>query len=89
MTVDSDYITLAEACKRAGLKNADSLYKAVRSGRLKRVTILAGPRIVRLTTQAWLDDYLASRSTGQPAGRTHDHTDHAAKPDDDIPADPA
>ncbi len=58
MTVDSDYITLAEASKLAGLKNSGSLYRAVQSGRLKTVTMMAGPRIVRLTTRAWLHAYL-------------------------------
>jgi len=62
--VDSDYITLAEASKRAGLKNASSLYRAVQSGRLKTVTTMSGPRIVRLTTQAWLHEYLDSQRRG-------------------------
>jgi len=60
MTGDRDYITLAEASKLAGLKNSGSLYRAVQSGRLKTVTVMAGPRIVRLTTQAWLHEYLDS-----------------------------
>ncbi len=64
MTGDRDYITLAEASKRAGLKNSGSLYRAVRSGRLKTVTAMAGPRIVRLTTQAWLHEYLDSQRRG-------------------------
>lgn len=58
MTGDSDYITLAEAGKLTGLKNSGSLYRAVQIGRLKTVTTMAGPRIVHLTTCAWLHEYL-------------------------------
>ncbi len=42
----------------AGLKKSASLYRAVQSGRLKTVTTMAGPRIVHLTTRAWLHEYL-------------------------------
>jgi hypothetical protein len=55
---DGDYLTLMEASKVAGLKNSGPLYRAVQSGRLKTVTTMAGPRIVHLTTQAWLREYL-------------------------------
>jgi len=58
---DSAYLTLMEASKVAGLKNPGSLYRAVQSGRLKTVTKMAGPRIVRLTTHAWLHEYLDSQ----------------------------
>lgn len=47
---DEEYFTLAEAMRRAGLRSSDSLYKAMKSGRLKTVTAMSGPRIVRLTT---------------------------------------
>ncbi len=57
---DDDYITLAEASTLAGLKNSGPLYTAVRTGRLKTVTTAAGPRTVRLTTRAWLQEYLDS-----------------------------
>jgi len=42
----------------AALKKSASLYRAVQSGRLKTVTTMAGPRIVHLTTRAWLHAYL-------------------------------
>ena len=58
---DSDYITLSEASKLAGLKNSGSLYRAVQSRRLKTVTMAAGPRTVRRTTRAWLREYLDSQ----------------------------
>ncbi len=58
--LDSDYITLTEASKLAGLKNSGALYTAVRAGRLKTVTMAAGPRTVRRTTRAWLQEYLDS-----------------------------
>jgi len=86
---DDEYFTLTEARRRGNVTSNKSLYRAVRSGRLKTVTTMAGPQIVRLTTQAWLDDYLASRATGQPAGRTPDHAANMSKPDDATPADPA
>jgi len=56
-----DYITLIEASRLAGLKKSAFLYRAVRSGRLKTVTTMAGPRIVHLTTRAWLREYLDSQ----------------------------
>ncbi len=55
--LDSDYINLTEASKLAGLKDYSSLYRAARTGRLKTVTMAAGPRIVHLTTRAWLQEY--------------------------------
>ncbi len=54
---DDDYITLTEASKLAGLKNSGSLYRSVQTGRLKTVTMAAGPRTVRRTTRAWLREY--------------------------------
>ncbi len=59
--VDDDYITLASASKLAGLKSANSLHAAARTGRLKTVTMAAGPRPVLLTTRAWLQEYLDSQ----------------------------
>jgi len=55
---DDDYLTLTEASKLAGLKNSRSLYWAVQAGRLKTVTTAAGAHAVRLTTRAWLHEYL-------------------------------
>jgi hypothetical protein len=56
--VDSDYLTLAQASRLAGLQTSGTLYRAAQTGRLKTVTTMVGPRIVRLTTQAWLHAYL-------------------------------
>ncbi len=61
MPADEEYFTITEAKRRAGLKSDDVLYRAMKNGRLKTVTKMVGPRVVRLTTQAWLDAYLASR----------------------------
>jgi len=58
VTLDGDYLTLTEASKLAGLKSTGSLHRAVQTGRLKTVTTMAGPRIVHLTTRAWLHEYL-------------------------------
>ncbi len=56
--VDDDYITLAAASKLAGLKRSTPLRTAARNGRLKTVTKMAGAHAVRLTTRAWLQEYL-------------------------------
>ena len=58
---DNDYITLTEASKRAGLTSARSLQWAAQAGRLKTVTMAAGPRAVRRTTRVWLQEYLDSQ----------------------------
>ena len=57
---DDDDITLAEAIRSAGIRDAKALYTAARSGRLKTVTSAAGAHAVRLTTRAWLREYLDS-----------------------------
>ncbi len=62
---DQEYFTVTEAKRRAGMRSNKTIAAAVQSGRLKTVTKMSGPRIVHLTTQAWLDAYLASRSTRQ------------------------
>ncbi len=54
---DDDYITLAQASRVAGLQTSGALYRAAQTGRLKTVTMMTGPRIVRLTTRAWLQEY--------------------------------
>jgi len=58
VTVGGDYLTLAQASRLAGLQTSGALYRAAQTGRLKTVTTMVGPRIVRLTTQAWLQEYL-------------------------------
>ncbi len=58
---DDEYITFAEARKLAGLKNSVSLRRAARTGRLNTVTTATGPEPVRLTTRAWLQEYLDSQ----------------------------
>ncbi len=54
---DSDYLTLAQASRLAGLQTSGALYRAAQTGRLKTVTTMAGWRIVHLTTRAWLQEY--------------------------------
>jgi len=63
---EEDYITLAEAARRAGYATPSSLRMAALKGKLrvKRYS----PRIV-MTTQAWLDAYLSSLTgEGRPRG---------------------
>ncbi len=55
---EQEYFTITEAKRRAGMKGNDTIRRAVQSGRLKTVTKMSGPRLVRLTTQAWLDEFL-------------------------------
>jgi len=58
---DNDYLTMSEASKLAGLKNSSSLLRAAQTGRLKTVTAAAGAHAMRLTTRAWLHEYLSKR----------------------------
>jgi hypothetical protein len=57
LTVETEYITLAQAAEIAGYKSTSTLHKAAREGRLK--TALIGPHL-HFTTRAWLEEYLAS-----------------------------
>jgi len=59
--VDSDDLTFAQASRLAGLQTSGALYRAAQTGRLKTVTTMVGPRIVRLTTHTWLHEYLHSQ----------------------------
>jgi hypothetical protein len=52
------YITLKQAARLGGYRNADVLYRAVRLGRLRAIKPACG---VLLTTRAWLADYQAGR----------------------------
>lgn len=52
------YLTIQEAAGRAGYRRASNLHAAGRRGRLKTPT--AGPLHTRVTTQEWLDEFLAS-----------------------------
>lgn len=51
------YITLTEAAHRAGYLSGSSLRAAAKAGRLK---VLKVSNRVQLTTQPWLDAYMAS-----------------------------
>ncbi len=63
---EEDYITLAEAARRAGYASPSALRMAALKGKLR--VRRYSPRIV-MTTQAWLNDYLASLSgEGRPRG---------------------
>jgi len=59
--MESEYITLDQAARLAGYTNPSNLRTAARVGRLKTVTF--SPRM-RLTTQAWLNDYLVGVRPG-------------------------
>jgi len=61
METESPYITLAEAARRAGYLVPNNLRTAARAGKLR--TILLGPRAY-VTTQEWLDAYLATLRPG-------------------------
>ncbi len=58
-----EYITLPEAARRAGYRSGSTLRTAALKGELKTVMV---SRNARLTTQAWLDDYLAALRPGNP-----------------------
>jgi hypothetical protein len=55
--VDAEYLTIAQAARIAGYRNPRTLQKAASEGRLRTTTI--GPFSPRLTTRAWLEEYLA------------------------------
>jgi len=56
-----EYITIEEAAQRAGYRDSNNLRTAARAGKLQ--TVLLGPR-ARMTTQPWLDEYLANVRPG-------------------------
>ena len=51
-------MTVAEAARFAGYRSPRTLHKAAREGRLRTTT--TGPLGTRVTTKAWLEEYLAS-----------------------------
>jgi len=61
METESHYITIAEAARRAGYLVPNNLRAAARAGKLR--TVLLGPRAY-VTTQQWLDVYLATLRPG-------------------------
>jgi hypothetical protein len=56
--VDAEYITIAQAARLAGYRNPRTLHKAATEGRLRTTTL--PPFTTRVTTRAWLEEYLAS-----------------------------
>jgi hypothetical protein len=61
--MNDELITLAEAAQRAGYRSTSTLRTAAIEGTLKTRRISDR---VRLTTPAWLDEYLASLRHGKP-----------------------
>jgi hypothetical protein len=59
--MDAEYISFKRAAEIAGYRNPSALHAAARAGRLKSTTF--GPH-ARVTTRAWLDDYLSSLRLG-------------------------
>lgn len=59
--MNEEYITLQQATEIAGYRNDSTLRAAARSGRLKTKSF--GPR-ARLTTETWLQEYLAALRPG-------------------------
>lgn len=69
------YLTIREAAACAGYRSASNLHAAVRKGRLKTTTL--GPLRTRVTTQEWLDEFLAglrfnTQFRGKPKGQDDD-----------------
>lgn len=64
--MDKEFITITEAAEIAGYRDASTLHRAALSGKL--TTRVFGQR-TRLTTRAWLEDYLAGvKQRGNPRG---------------------
>jgi hypothetical protein len=55
--MDQEFITIPEAAREAGYRTPSNLYAAAREGKLKVAKFGARGR---LTTRAWLQEYLAS-----------------------------
>lgn len=69
--VDTEYFTLAEAARRAGYSSTTTLYAAAKRGTLR--TLMGAGKPPYLTSQPWLDDYLATlrfntQFRGKPKG---------------------
>ena len=56
--MDAEYITIAHAARLAGYRNPRTLHRAATEGRLR--TTRLPPFTTRVTTRAWLNEYLAS-----------------------------
>jgi len=59
--MDNEFITLKQAAEHAGYRSKSTLKTAAVRGELK--TIQPAPNY-RLTTRAWVDEYLAGRRGG-------------------------
>jgi hypothetical protein len=57
-SVDDEYLTIAQAARLAGYRNPRTLHRAATEGRLRTTTL--PPFTTRVTTRAWLNEYLAS-----------------------------
>jgi hypothetical protein len=55
--VETEYLTIAQAARIAGYRHPRTLHKAASEGRLKTTTV--PPFRTRVTTRAWLEEYLA------------------------------
>ena len=66
--MEEELLTLAEAARRAGYRSTSTLRSAAIAGTLR--TRWVSER-VRLTTQEWLDAYLATLRPGRPAKGYH------------------
>jgi hypothetical protein len=79
------FITISEASRRAGYRDARALQAAARRGKLK--TEQVGPRGARLTTHAWLEEYMASlKRRGTRRGATKGVVDQGT-PGQEAPLD--
>jgi hypothetical protein len=69
-SVNDDYITIAQAARLAGYRNPRTLHRAATEGRLRTTTL--PPFTTRVTTRAWLDEYLAGiKQSMSHRGRPH------------------
>lgn len=59
--MDEEYISFRQAAEIAGYRNPSALHAAARAGRLRSTSF--GPH-ARVTTRAWLEEYLARVRTG-------------------------
>lgn len=60
--IDDDYISLKQAAEILGYRNPSTLHAAARAGKLRTISFGAHARV---TTRAWLDEYLTSLRAGE------------------------
>ena len=76
--MNEEYITVAQAARLAGYRDPRTLQRAASAGRLRTTTV--PPFSIRVTTRAWLEEYLASIKQSM-SHRGRPRAEHASSED--------